>query len=640
VKKRKKINNLKHLYAIMFHHWGYVVGGLISMFGFAAFSSVSLTMAIPLFDYVFKFDPAQIVFKTFPVFWTAFLQNVNSYIATHGGMMQLFEDHNYKHLMKGLKSVFVQTDPILMLWIISCTVIILIILKNMFHFLNRIMFANLRGITVKDIRDKMFKKYLYQSLAFFGKNKVGDSLVRMVSDVRIVSNFFIKSMFAVVRNVMLILFYAILAIALNAKLFLISMILFPLFSLMINYLGNKIKKYAKRIQKQSSTMFSNVEETLNSMRIVKAFSREEFEMGKFEKINRKNFFAWRKSMIYRAINVPLSELNGTIMGIIVLMIGGKAVLSDNTSFSLGAFTSFLLAIFSMLHPIKKFTEAYTDIRKALVSLDRIYVIINRGSEIMESKDQIAKDDFHEKIELKNVSFSYDDSQEVLSDVSFEIDKGEQVALVGSSGSGKTTLVNLLSRMYDCTDGEILIDGTPIEKINLRDLRTLYGTVTQESILFNETISNNIRYGSLRELSDEEVVEASRIAFADEFIETMQQKYETMISPRGANLSGGQKQRVCIARAIVGNPPILIFDEATSALDSESEQKVQQAIEQATKNRTVIVIAHRLSTILSSNKIVVFDNGKVVGIGTHQELLETCERYQTLYEIQFNDNIQA
>jgi ATP-binding cassette, subfamily B, bacterial MsbA len=634
--KTKKINNLKQIYKVMFRHWGYVLGGLFFMFGFAAFSSVSLTMAIPLFDYVFKTDPTKITINTFPVFWENLTSNIQDFISSIGGWTHLFNQHNIKNLWENLESVLSQTNPYVMLWVISISVVILILLKNIFFFFNRVMFANLRGITVKDLRDMMFKKYLYQSLAFFGENKVGDSLVRMVADVRIISNFFIKSVFAVVRNVLLLVMYASLAIALNSKLFMISLIVLPIFSLVINFLGDKIKKYAKRIQKQSSTLFSNVEETLNSMRVVKAFSREEFELKKFRSINKKNFVAWRKSMIYRAVNIPISELNGTIMGIIVLMIGGKAVLANSTGFTLGNFTAFLLAIFSMMHPIKTITHAYADIRKAIVSLDRIYFILNRKSEIMESDDQKPKDEFHGKIELQNVSFSYDENKEVLSNVSFEINKGEQIALVGSSGSGKTTLVNLLSRMYDCTSGQIVIDGTPIEKINLRDLRTLFGTVTQESILFNETIKNNISYGSLQEISDKDVIDAAQIAFADEFIDTMPEKYESMLSPKGGNLSGGQKQRLCIARAIVGNPPILIFDEATSALDSESEQKVQLAIEQATKNRTVVVIAHRLSTILSSDKIVVFDAGKVVGCGTHQELLQSCERYQTLYEIQFAD----
>ncbi len=631
------MSNLKKLYKIMFRHWGYLLAGLLFMLGFAAFSSVSLTMAIPLFDFVFRSDPAKIVITSFPAFRDALLGNISNYVSTHGGFLKLFENENYKHLLDGLNDVFSQTDPVLLLWIISITVVILIILKNFFFFMNKVMFANLRGITVKEIRDQMFKKYLYQSLAFFGVNKVGDSLVRMVEDVRIISNFFIHAVFIVIRNAVLIVMYAGLALILNTRLFLISLVLLPIFTLAINYIGNKIKKYAKRIQKQSSNLFSNVEETLNSMRIVKAFSREEYEMKKFEEINMKNFKFWRRSMIYKAINVPLSEFNGTIMGILVLMIGGKAILAADTAFTLGAFTSFLLALFSMLHPIKKLTEAYADIRRALVSLDRIYHILNRKSEIMESEEQIAKKSFDKNIEFRNVCFSYDDNQEVLTDVSLIINKGERVALVGNSGSGKTTIANLLGRMYDPTSGQVLIDDIPLQQVNLRDLRTLFGTVTQESILFHETVDNNIRYGSLQELSETEVKEAARIAFADEFIATMPQKYNSMISPKGANLSGGQKQRLCIARAIVSNPPILIFDEATSALDSESEQKVQEAIEQATRNRTVIVIAHRLSTVLSSDKIVVMDQGKVVGIGTHQELLETCNRYKILYDLQFTDN---
>ncbi len=226
--------------------------------------------------------------------------------------------------------------------------------------------------------------------------------------------------------------------------------------------------------------------------------------------------------------------------------------------------------------------------------------------------------------------------EVLKNISFDVTKGEQVAIIGGSGSGKTTLVNLLSRMYDKNSGEILIDEIPIENIKLKDLRRLFGTVTQESILFSDSISNNIRYGSLNDISDQEIIKAANIAYADEFIEKCPDKYDAVLGTKASNLSGGQKQRLCIARAIVGDPPILIFDEATSALDTEAEQKVQRAIEQATKNRTVIVIAHRLSTILSSDKIVVLDNGQIVGIDTHKELLKSCERYKTLYKLQFAD----
>ena len=226
---------------------------------------------------------------------------------------------------------------------------------------------------------------------------------------------------------------------------------------------------------------------------------------------------------------------------------------------------------------------------------------------------------------------------MLKDINLTINKGEKIALVGSSGSGKTTMVNLLERMYDTTSGEILIDNNNIRNINLQDLRTLMGTVTQESILFGDTIANNIGYGSLKDITKNEVAKAAKIAYADEFIDSLPDKYKTLLHTRASNLSGGQRQRLCIARAIVADPPILIFDEATSALDTEAEMKVQKGIEQATKNRTVIVIAHRLSTILSSDKIVVMDDGKIVGMGKHSELIETCDRYKTLYKLQFDDS---
>ena len=620
----------------MLHHWGYLVVGLFFMLGFAFFSGVSITMAIPLFDYVFIESRTEIIYQNFSTFSNAIANALSEFFAQNPNISALTNKAALEPLSAKVKEILSVTDPLLLLWIIGATLIIIVLFKNIFFYGNRVMFANLRGKTIKDIRNKIFKKYLYQSLSFFGKNKVGDSLVRMISDVKIVSNLFIGSLFRAFQDIILLLVYTTIALLLNPKLFLISLILFPLFSLILNYIGKKIKKYSKRIQNQSSEMFSNVDETLNSMRIVKGFSRENYELEKFKKINNKYFQFWRKSIVYAAVNVPLSELNGTLMGVIVLIIGGRQVLAPGSTFTSGLFITFLLAIFSMLHPMKKITKAYTDIRKALVSLDRISVILNRQSEIIDSPSAIEKKSFESKIEFKNVSFSYDEQMEVLKNISFDVKKGEQVAIIGGSGSGKTTLVNLLSRMYDKNSGDILIDEIPIENIKLKDLRRLFGTVTQESILFSDSISNNIRYGSLNDISDQEIIKAANIAYADEFIEKYPDKYEAVLGTKASNLSGGQKQRLCIARAIVGDPPILIFDEATSALDTEAEQKVQRAIEQATKNRTVIVIAHRLSTILSSDKIVVLDNGQIVGIGMHKELLKSCERYKTLYKLQFAD----
>ncbi|MEA2095179.1 MAG: ABC transporter ATP-binding protein [Candidatus Cloacimonadota bacterium] len=621
---------------IMLSHWGYLVSGLFFMLGFALFSGTSVTLAIPLMDNVFKSSSDLILYTDATSFFAAMQNVITQFVGSHGSLFQITSKKALEPLLDNLNSVMMHTDQHLLLWIISGAMILIVILKNIFFYGQRVLFANLRGRTIKDIRDLIYKKYLYQSLAFFNENKVGDSLVRMVSDVQIVGNFLVNSFLNSLQQICLIIIFAWIALFLNAKLFLISMILLPIFSFIIHLLGNKIKKYSKRIQQQSSNMFSNVEEKLNSMRIVKAFSREQYEMAKFGEINNKHFKFWMKSRIYHAFNVPLSELNSVITGVVVLLIGGYQVLDPNMNFSFGSFIAFMLAIFSMLHPMKAITKAYANIRKAMVSVERISEILNRESEITESSSQIAKRDFDSAIEYKNVSFSYNGSEKVLKNINITIKKGEKIALVGSSGSGKTTMVNLLERMYDTSSGEILIDNNNIRDIKIQDLRTLMGTVTQESILFSDTISNNIGYGTLNNVTQEEIAKAAKIAYTDEFIDSLPNQYETLLHTRASNLSGGQRQRLCIARAVVADPPILIFDEATSALDTEAEMKVQKAIEQATKNRTVIVIAHRLSTILSSDKIVVLDKGKIVGMGKHQELLETCERYKTLYDLQFND----
>ena len=625
------MKNIIYIYKVMLKYWISFLWGTICLLGYAVFSGISVMMAIPLLDYVFKTPDRIIKYNELVPFLKAVGSVFSQYFTTHGFSIN---KESLSPYLNQLKDVLSHSDPNMLLWIIGISVLLMIFFKNLFFFGRNVFFATLRGKTIRDIRNKMFEKYLYQSLMYLNKNKVGDSLVRMVSDIQIVSNFFINSFFDLFQSLLLLFVYLRIALFLNLKLFLITLLIVPLFGILISYIGNKIKKYAKRIQKQSSKMFSNVEEVLNGIKIVKLFSREQYELKKFKDINNKHYKFWKKSSIYNAFNVPISELNGTLIGIIILIVGGKEVLNPNISFSFGAFTSFLLAVFSALHPLKVITRTYTGIRKAMVSVNRIFEVLNAKNQITEPENSIAKKDFNNDIQLKNVTFSYG-NKPVLKDLNLILKKGEKVAIVGKSGSGKTTLINLLTRMFDPTEGEIKIDGINLKDIKISDLRSLFGVVTQEPILFNLKIEDNIKYGTLKDVTLDDVKKAAKIAYADEFIEKFPKKYSHILDNKAVNISGGQKQRLCIARAIVGNPPILVFDEATSSLDTESEKRVQEALEEAQKNRTVIVIAHRLSTILSSDKILVMENGKIICTGKNEELLKNCPEYQNLYNLQFD-----
>ena len=366
------------------------------------------------------------------------------------------------------------------------------------------------------------------------------------------------------------------------------------------------------------------------MKVVKAFRKEAAEEEAFNKINRKHLKMWQRSMAYSSLNVPISEMNSTITGILVIILGGSLILDPKGHFSLGNFTAFLFALFSMLHPLKTVTQMYSEIKKATVSLDRIALVLNQQSQVVDAPDAMAKKSLDSAITLENVCFSYKADKEVLQNVNLEIKRGEKIAIVGSSGSGKTTLANLLNRMYDVTKGSIKLDGIDIRKIKLDDLRGLFGIVGQDSILFTRSIKENIAYGAFGEVSNADIKTAAEVALADEFIQELPNGYDQILETKGSNLSGGQRQRLCIARAIVRNPPILIFDEATSALDNISERKVQDAIDAAMLDRTVIIIAHRLSTVVSCDRIVVLEQGQVQCVGTHNELLENCKHYQELH----------
>ncbi|MEN6444927.1 MAG: ABC transporter ATP-binding protein [Candidatus Cloacimonas sp.] len=630
-KSKQRWNNIILIFRMMLKYWHYLLAGFICMLLFALFNGVSITLVIPLFDYVFKPGKINLSYTNFGAFLSALGEIIKQHFASSGGFFAALQ--NYDSLWESTKLLMLKTDSLSLLYGLCIAIFIIILFKNVFFLLHKIFFNSLRGRTIRDIRNYMFNRYLNQSLTFFSRHRVGDAIVRMVGDVDIVSEQLINSFINVSRELVTVIVFARIAYLLNPTLMLYSIIVLPIFSLTIGILGKKIKKYSKRIQEQLSNLFSNVEEVLNNMKIVQAFRHEHYERKKFETINNKHYKLWYKSQYYASLSTPITELNTAITGIVVIIIGGNMILAPGSSFSLGDFTAFLFALFSMLHPLKVITQVYTDIRKALVSLDRIALVINQESRIKDKEDAIAKDTFEKEITFDDVTFAYKESKPVLKHFSLTIPKGSKVAFVGSSGGGKTTIANLMNRLYDVSDGAIKIDGIDIRDIKLDSLRKLFGVVTQESILFSRSIKENIAYGSQDEVSDEQIAMAAQIANAEEFINELPTKYDEVLSSKGSDLSGGQKQRLCIARAIVGDPPILIFDEATSALDTDSEQKVQMAIDKATQNRTVILIAHRLSTILKADKIVVLEKGKIVGMGSHSELMQSCSRYQYLYNLQ-------
>ncbi|MBW6514754.1 MAG: ABC transporter ATP-binding protein/permease [Candidatus Syntrophosphaera sp.] len=628
-------SDLIQIYRMMFRYWHILVTGLVAMLFFALFSGISITLVIPLFDYVFNPNKTGLIYHDPSSFLSAVGVAWGQFISSSGNIFAIKSLGDLAPFWESLKEIMLRTDSLSLLYVLCGFVVVTILLKNLFYFIQRVLFVRLRGNTIRDVRNMMFRRYMNQSLEFYNQNRVGDAIVRMVNDVEIVSEQFIKSLLEGIRDLVTILVYMRIALLLNSRLFAYSIVVLPAFTLLVGFLGRKIKKYSRRIQAQLSSMFSTVEEALNSMKIVKAFRREDSEYQGFSRINRTHLKLWKKAQTYSAMNLPISEINTTLTGVVVIVIGGRMILQPGSTFSLGDFTAFLFALFSMLHPLKTLTQIYTEIKKAMVSLGRISLVMNQQSTIQDAPDAIDKPDFIRDIVFERVGFHYEASKPVLQDVSLTIRKGEKIAFVGASGGGKTTLANLFNRMYDVKEGKIKMDGIDIRQIKLAHLRRLFGVVTQDSVLFTKSIRENIAYGTLEEVSDDQVRKAARIAHAEEFILAFPSQFDEILQTKGANLSGGQRQRLCIARAIVGDPPILIFDEATSALDTESEKLVQQAIDEATQNRTVIMIAHRLSTVLKADRIVVLEHGKIVGTGRHDELLQSCERYQKLYNMQFH-----
>jgi subfamily B ATP-binding cassette protein MsbA len=507
----------------------------------------------------------------------------------------------------------------------------LFLFKNLFRYLASYVLVFLRNGIVKDLRDKLYHKIITLPLAYFSEKKKGDIIARMTIDVQEVEVSFLTSLEAIVREPLTVIISLTMMLILSVKLTLFVFVLLPVSGFIISSISKKLKANSLKAQKETGNFLSFIEETLTGLKIIKGFNAEKVIQEKFNTSTTK-FRNLMSSVLHRkTLASPMSEFLGSATIIAILYYGGKLVLENNSPLKAEEFFGYIVLFYTVLNPIKAITTAYYNIQKGEASAERIMEVLNTENSIKDRPNAVLKDGFIDKIEFKNISFKYKDTF-VLKDFSLTIHKGETVALVGQSGSGKSTLANLITRFYDVNKGEVLIDNQNIKDVTKKSLRGLMGIVSQDSILFNDTISNNIKLGT-QAATEEAILEAAKIANADEFIQNLPEKYETNIGDSGNTLSGGQKQRLSIARAVLKNPPIMILDEATSALDTESEQLVQTALEKMMQNRTSLVIAHRLSTIQKADTIVVMKKGKIVEQGKHEELLALKGEYFKLVTMQ-------
>jgi len=510
-------------------------------------------------------------------------------------------------------------------------ILVSVFFANMFRYWSQRVLTSMRTYVVKNIRERLFNKITQLHVGYFHNQRKGDLMSSLSNDVNEIENSVVSSIQVVFREPLMIIGYLILLFAMSVKLTLFTLIVLPVSGLIITSISRRLRKDAKQGQLLLGNILSIIEESISGIRIIKAFNAHKFVQGKFDEQNSKYRSVLKSMWNKRELASPISEFLGVSVVVMVLLYGGQLVLENRSELNASEFITYIILYSQILVPAKNISSAVTNIQRGIASGERIFEILEAENQIKESSTAKSKNSLERGIEYRDVYFSYG-SKAVLQSVNLKIDKGSMVALVGASGAGKSTMADLLPRFYDVTSGGIYIDGVDLRDIKIQDLTQLMGIVTQESILFNDTVFNNISFGS-EHASMEQVEEAAKIANAHEFIVRLEQGYHTSIGDRGSKLSGGQRQRLSIARAVLKNPPILILDEATSALDTESERLVQEAIQNLMKHRTSLVIAHRLSTIQHADLIVVMHDGKIVEQGRHEDLIQVNGIYKRLHDMQ-------
>ena len=509
-------------------------------------------------------------------------------------------------------------------------IVVTFLLKNLFNYLSMFFITYLRNGVVRNIRDDIFKVLVKLSLSFYSKKKKGDMVARISSDVQELDHSFLSIFELIVKDPVMVLFTIISMFIISPKLSVFVIVFIPICGYVISVVGKSLRRKSLKVQKEQGHIISLVDETLSGFKILKIFNSENIFLNKF-KHSTKRFYDFANSVNHRKnLASPLSEFLGITAISAVLWFGGQMVLNQN-SLDASAFIVYLGLAYNVLTPAKSLSRATYKVKKAIASAERIFNIIDSEEKIKEKIDPTIITDFKNQIEINNISFSYLDDV-VINKLNFKIKKGKKIALVGQSGSGKSTIANLICRFYDVDKGNIQIDNYDIKELSKKSLRGLIGLVSQDSILFNDSIKNNLLIGK-PEATDSEIIESLKVANAWEFVEKLPEKIYSNIGDSGNKLSGGQKQRLGIARAILKNPPILILDEATSSLDSKSEKYVQAALENVMKNKTSIIIAHRLSTIKKVDEIIVLNRGEIAESGKHKELMSKKGIYYNLVKMQ-------
>ena len=601
----------RRLYDLVAGYWPYLLASSISAFIYVAFNGLSVWLTATLFNNILTdFDE---------------LIKTQSLLASSKASLN-------DQLKFWTNKLILRDTAIESLKVLCYTLIASFLIKNIFLYIKNISLTYIQFNLIKKLRAQLYSHLQSLSLSFFDKRQTGELssiVINDVSNMRVAFGTSFHKLF--VEPINILVFISLLFI-INLKLALLSIIIVPLTGAVVVVIGKSIRRRSRRTAEKIARIMGIMSENLNSIRIIKSFAMEAFETNRFKQEQERHYNLDLRQAKLRLISSPVTEMIGAFIAVILLWIGGHDVLVSNNMTS-EDFIRFILILFSVLQPIRSLSKVGINLQNGFASADRVFNVLDTVPAIVSKPNAIKIKDVKDEITFNNVGFNYDGTDRILKDISFTMKKGTVTALVGASGAGKSTIADLIPRFYDVINGKIEIDGNDIRDLDINSLRKMMGIVSQETILFNDTIGSNIKYG-LQSVTDDQLQKAAKNANAYDFISEQPNGFETVIGEKGVRLSGGQRQRIAIARAILKNPSILILDEATSSLDTESEYKVQKAIDNLMADRTVLVIAHRLSTVESADKIVVMKDGEIADFGSHQDLLKKDGVYTRLYKKQF------